>query len=201
MAIEIKQGPPAPPPRTTRATTAKKQPEPQITPEEAAAKRINARQQGVAGLGQIGVFITGIFGWKADAGTISMYAPQIGLEAAKLAETNEKLGAQLDRAAEMGPYAALLAIGVQFGVQIAVNHGWMKADKFGSGSAIMAPEQIIAEVETQQALEMAQRAEQLAAAKAQAAQRLQEARARRDAAEQAMNDINLDEYSQESVGV
>lgn len=200
MAIEIKSSP-APPPRNTRTTTPKKQTEPQLTPEEAAQKRITTRQQGVADLGQIGVFITGIFGWKADAGTISMYAPQIGLEAAKLAETNEKLGAQLDRAAEMGPYAALLAIGVQFGVQIAVNHGWMKAEKFGSGSAIMAPEQIIAEVETQQAIEMAQRAEQLAAAKTQAAQRLQEARARREQAEQVMQSINLDEYASETVGV
>jgi|SRR6185312_2988547 len=195
MALQI-QDAPAPPPRNqakkTAATPSKTVTKVQ-TPEEAAAARIKYRTEGAVGLGQIGVFITGIFGWKADAGTIAMYAPQMGTEAAKLAETNEKLGAQMDRMAEMGPYAALLAIGVQFGAQIAVNHGWLKADKFGAGSTIMDPEQIIAEVETQQAIEAAQRAEELAAQKVEAARRLQAARERREQAEQFMNEIQIPE--------
>jgi hypothetical protein len=191
MAIAIQNSPPPPPRRTTKSTAAKKT---AASPDDVQKKqeRIKYRQDGVIGLSQIGVFITGIFGWKADSGTLAMYGPQIGYEAATLAETNEPLGAQLDRAAELGPYAALLAIGVQFGAQIAVNHGWLKADKFGAGSTILPPEQIIAEVDTQQALEMAKRAEELAASKMEALRRLEEARARRAHAEDAMNNINIE---------
>lgn len=195
MAIAIQNSPPPPPRNAAKKTTARQPAKPPQDPEQAKQQRIIYRQNGVIGLGQIGVFITGIFGWKADSGTIAMYAPEIGKEAAELAESNEQLGAQLDRAAELGPYAALLAIGVQFGAQIAVNHGWLKADRFGAGSTIMAPEQIIAEVETQQALEMAKRAEELAASKMEALSRLEEAQQRRAQAEAQMNSINLETVS------
>ena len=191
MAIAIQNTPPPPPKRATATKRAAAQP--QVDPEQAKAQRIKYRQDGVIGLSQIGVFITGIFGWKADSGTLAMYGPQIGFEAATLAETNEPLGAQLDRAAELGPYAALLAIGVQFSAQIAVNHGWLKADRFGAGSTIMDPAQIIAEVETQQAIEMAKRAEELAAKKMQALKDLEAARQRHAEAEARINNINIPE--------
>ena len=129
------------------------------------------RNEGLMGLGQLAQGLCIMSGQYADAATIGRMFPPVALETAKLAEHYDWLAKPLDTIIEVGPFGALLAAVIPFGLQIAANHKLIDANKL-SGQGIVPPEiltaQMQAEVakmqadamrEQQQAMEEARRAQ------------------------------------------
>lgn len=87
------------------------------------------RAQGVKGLAQVGAGIalllgkaTGKDAYKADAVAIASAADEIADACVQTAKADPKFAAALDRVCAAGPYAALIAVAVGVGSQIARNH-------------------------------------------------------------------------------
>lgn len=96
--------------------------------------------------GAMRLFATGalLLGWHADAAAISMHAPKIAPEVAKIAENNEKVAAGLSWLTESGPYAELIEVTLVLGLQLAVNHGMFKPEKLAN-AGIQHPDALAAE--------------------------------------------------------
>lgn len=91
-----------------------------------------------------------LVGWHADAAAIGMHAEKIAPEIAKLAEQNEKIAAGLTWVAESGPYAALIEVCLTLGLQLAANHGLVKAEKLAS-AGVVHPDVLTAEMRARMA--------------------------------------------------
>lgn len=102
--------------------------------------------------GALRLFATGalLIGWHADAAAISMHAPKIAPEVAKLAENNEKIAGALSWLTESGPYAELIEVTLVLGLQLAVNHGMFKPEKLAN-AGIQHPDALAAEFRAQMA--------------------------------------------------
>lgn len=87
---------------------------------------------------QIGAFAATAVGLHADAAAISMNAENIAPEIAKLADSNPQIAKGLDWFAENGPYAALITACLPLVLQLAVNHGLVKAERF-AGTGVVNP--------------------------------------------------------------
>jgi hypothetical protein len=70
--------------------------------------------------------------WKADGATLIQFSQPFAEAAADLAEKDDRIAALLDRAAETGPYGAILFLAFQMGAQFAANHGYIKPGRFGT---------------------------------------------------------------------
>ena len=102
--------------------------------------------------GAMRLFATGalLIGWHADAAAISMHAPKIAPEVAKIAEHNEKVAQALGWLTESGPYAELIEVTLVLGLQLAVNHGLFKPEKLAN-AGIQHPDALAAEFRAQMA--------------------------------------------------
>lgn len=85
------------------------------------------RSEGLRGWAQIVSIGCLAKGWYADAGAIGIHGPTFCDEVARLGENDERIGKGLDWLAMSGPYAALMAVSMNFGLQLLVNHGRMNA--------------------------------------------------------------------------
>lgn len=113
MAVEISAT--APPATHSRPSSAGSNP-------SVLSRKTKQRAQDLTELGQLPAAGLVIFKQYADAGAVTKYWPSLSIEVAKLAEDNEKIADAIDKINEMGPYAALIAVLLPFGMQIAANH-------------------------------------------------------------------------------
>jgi hypothetical protein len=123
----VKDSPKPPPEKKTAA--AKTPPVPEL---------LKKRTEAVEGGFQIAAMIATAVGLHADAAAASMHAEAISPEVAKLADDHAGVAKGIDFIMENGPYAALLTACLPFGMQIAVNHGWIKAERL-PGSGVVNP--------------------------------------------------------------
>jgi hypothetical protein len=154
--MPISAAPPAPAvraPRATKTTTKSVQ---------EVKSKADQRAEGLLGIAQIGHSICLLGGQYADAGAIQHFAPNLCIETAKLGDRYEKFGASLDVLSEIGPFTAVLAAALPFGMQILANHGRLDADKL-AGSGVMHPDTLAAltkaEVDKQRAEALRQQRE------------------------------------------
>lgn len=127
----------APPKRAPRA--AESEPKPRARTAKGDKSRTTARPSvtlddaqraaGVAGLAQIGAGLalmygkaTGNLAFQADAVTIAGAAPQFADAAVQIARADPAFAARLDKVCASGPYAALIAVGVNVTLQCVRNH-------------------------------------------------------------------------------
>jgi hypothetical protein len=109
-----------------------------------------------------------MFGQVADAGACAQHGENISNEVAALAETNEPIAKAVDFITGVGPYAALIAAVLPFGLQILLNHGRIPnapiLAQFGVVPPQLMQQRAALEAEAQQAAMMQQFAEQQEAA-------------------------------------
>lgn len=114
------------------------------------------RQSGVQGLVQIGAAVCMLLdqrtpekniAFKADAITLANAADPIASAVVETAKHNQQFAAVVDKITAAGPYAALIGVGFQVGMQLAANHGVKAAQMMGA----LAPEDLVASVEQAQA--------------------------------------------------
>lgn len=115
-------------------TAAKKTPAKIIQGKTAQQAYTEAAEGGL----QIAAFAATAVGLHADAAAISMHAENVAPEIAKLAEGNAKVAAGLEWLTENGPYAALISACLPMLLQVAVNHGLVKAERF-AGTGVVNP--------------------------------------------------------------
>jgi hypothetical protein len=108
-------------------------PTPPQTPHE-------KRAEGLSGWAQLGAAILfQVPALRPDAAVVAHYGPAFAEEAANLADEDERAAALLDKISGMGPYAALVSILAQAGMQVAVNHGFMRPGFMGT----LPPEEFV----------------------------------------------------------
>lgn len=172
MALDL-SGAVKAPPRTTRAAT------------KAATQRsgkLAERHEAVTGLWQLAGFGCVIFRQYADAGAIGLHSGPITDELVSLSDKNEKIARAIDYLTEAGPYAGLIVAVMPLAMQIAANHGIIKAELAGS-VGVVPPQALDSQVRAdmartaQAALQQQQQAEQELAAMAQAMRDQQESEA------------------------
>jgi hypothetical protein len=152
------------PPRRARAVKAPVM----VQPEQTAR---SLREEGLQGLGALVQGVMNMAGQYADAGAIGMYFPGMSTEVAKLADVYEVIAKPVDLIIKVGPFGALIALGMPLVMQIAANHKLVDASRM-LGSSVVPPEvleaQMKAHIMRQQA--EAQREQAAALQEAQAAQ-------------------------------
>jgi hypothetical protein len=165
-------GAPAPPPaRGSKGST--KPPAGSKTLGSSAITQ--AREEGLAGLGQIATAVCVMTQNYADAGAFDMHFPGVAHEVAVLAEDNEKVANIVDRIVQVGPYAALLTATMPLVIQLLINHDRIKAEAAGLlGGKVMSKEALTAKVTADIERTRAQYMREAEEAKAEAA-RLREA--------------------------
>lgn len=124
--------------------TAPKHDKPRVGPAavldpEAAAGRRAGWVKGLSGWGQIGAagaFMlhqrTGQVAFKADAITIVQFTDPLSDALASVAEQDERAARLLDKICAMGPYSALVTVGLGLAAQLAANHGVKAAEMLGA---------------------------------------------------------------------
>lgn len=120
MALDLSG---ATPPPTRPGTSGSKRRTSSKAYEEALAEKRAERADGVNGLFQLGAFGFVMAGQVADAGACAEHGPRIANEAAALAEQNERVAKVVDYVTAIGPFAALFAAVMPFGLQLLLNHG------------------------------------------------------------------------------
>jgi hypothetical protein len=124
-------------------TTPIKAAEPEKTLREQREEAVNGIFQ-LVGLGAI------VLGQFADAGAIDLHAPAIAKETADLAETNEQVAKGTDMLLQVGPYAALIAVGMPLVFQVLANHNIIPWEKM-PGTNVVSPDILESRVKTQMA--------------------------------------------------
>lgn len=122
----------------------------------ADSKVLAKRTEGVEGGFQIVALAATAVGYHADAAAIGMHAEAISPEVAKLADENAAIAKGIDFITENGPYAALITVSLPLVLQLCVNHGLIKAEKF-AGSGVVNP----GVLEAQYKLRMTQKATEM----------------------------------------
>lgn len=129
---------PAAPPKVERVPKADTRPRTRTKPAKddkprtgpkTAALSSEQRAQGVKGLAQVGAAIALMFGkatkndaFQADAVTIASSADEMADACVQVAMADAAFAARLDRICNVGPYGALIAVGVGIVSQITRNH-------------------------------------------------------------------------------
>jgi hypothetical protein len=93
------------------------------------------------GLAQLGQGLCLLTGQYADAATVGRHWPNVAPELASIADEHDWLAKPIDILIEVGPFGALIAALVPFGLQIAANHGWVNADSLMSQGVV--PPQVL----------------------------------------------------------
>jgi hypothetical protein len=81
--------------------------------------------------------------WRADAVTIANAADSMAVACVEVAKANPGFAAALDKVTKVGPYGALLAVGLGVAGQLARNHGVKAGEMLGA----VAPEKLLAALE------------------------------------------------------
>jgi hypothetical protein len=100
------------------------------------------RTDALASLGQLAQVPLIATKQYADAGAVSMYWPNVASEIAKLADSQPAIAKLVDPLMQVGPYAALIAAGLPFLLQIGVNHKMISAGAMGTVPASTLSAQI-----------------------------------------------------------
>lgn len=135
--MPINAAPAAPPIRQPRATKSTK-------PVEPVKSKLEERTEGLMGMAQIGHAICIMTKQYADAGAVEHFAKPLCTEIAKLADGNDTIARGIDTFTAVGPYTALLTVGIQFTLQIAANHKRVDANML-AGAGIIPPDVLEAE--------------------------------------------------------
>jgi len=131
--------------------------------------KLAERREAVDGIFQLAGFGCIMMRQYADAGAIGMHSPPVATELVALSEKNESIARALDYLTEAGPYAGLIVAVMPLVLQIAANHGIVKAELVG-GAGIVPPAALESQVKADMARQAAealreqQRAEQELAA-------------------------------------
>src|SRR5579871_1525762 len=147
----------AAPPRKGTANRSSVAQQSQIQTTPTLSQKARERKEGLEGWAQIGGVVLIARGQFADAGALSIHAPAVITEVARLGDTHEPIARILDFFTMSGPYAALVGACVPLIAQIAVNHKLMSAIP---GMDILPPEALEAKVKAELA-EMAAKAIQM----------------------------------------
>lgn len=127
------------------------------------------RREGLEGIAQLAQGILSMTRQYADAATVGMHGPNIAREIASLADEYEQVAKPVDVLIQTGPFAALIAVLLPFGLQICANHKLIDASSM-VGSGVVPPEvleaQMKAEIVRMQTQAMKEQQEALAAAQA-----------------------------------
>ena len=117
---------PVTPPPAKKTTT---RPKSTVTAEKVDADIRKARHDSIIEFFDMGSAVACALGQFADDATIQIHAPNFAAEGVKLAERYDKIGAALDRFAELAPVAGLAATGVAFLLQLSVNHKMISVER------------------------------------------------------------------------
>jgi hypothetical protein len=112
------------------------------------------REEGLNGVGQLGIAGCLLAKQYADAGAIGKHWPRVSHELAALSDTNEGVAKVVDLVTEIGPYGALLLAVMPLIMQLAANHGMIKADNALGGDIVppaVLEAQMKADIATMQA--------------------------------------------------
>lgn len=148
-----------------------------------------ARRDGLLGLAQLGQGLCMVFGQYADAATIGTYFPPIAAELANVADGNDSIAKPIDFLIEVGPYGGLVAAVLPFALQVAANHGLVKAENL-AGQGVVPP----------QVLESQMKA-QVARMQADAMRQQREAVLEAQRVEAELNEMMRDEYAAQEARV
>lgn len=121
-----------------------RQPRTTKTKTEPVKPKVEERKEGLMGMAQIGHAICLMTKQYADAGAVEHFADPLCTEVAKLADSNEKIARGIDAFTAVGPYTALLTVGIQFTLQIAANHKRVDPNML-AGAGIIHPDVLEAE--------------------------------------------------------
>lgn len=110
--------------------------------------RNELRRDGMLGLAQLVQGGLLLFGQFADAGAIGQHFPPIASELSNIADTNETVAKPIDILIEVGPYGALIAAVLPFGLQLAANHRLINASML-AGQGVVPPEVLEAQMKAQ----------------------------------------------------
>jgi hypothetical protein len=111
-------------PITNTAPPAKTKPSTSSTVKKSSSVSITEqRTEALSGLGQIAQAVLIASKQYADAGALGIHWDNISREVATLAEKQESVAKLIDPLLQAGPYAALIAVVLPLGLQLAVNHG------------------------------------------------------------------------------
>lgn len=116
-----------PPPK--RPTTTPRKTTPTVTAAQIQAEVRQARHDTIIEAFDLLSAIAVGMGQLADGATLQIHAPSFASEGVKIAEKYDKVGAALDRFAEMAPVAGLAATAVGFLLQIATNHRMIPVER------------------------------------------------------------------------
>lgn len=86
------------------------------------------RAESINGFGQLGQAVLLMVKQPADAGAVAAHWPNISLEIAKLADTDERVARMIDNLETVGPYAGIITAVMPFALQILVNHDKLPAE-------------------------------------------------------------------------
>lgn len=110
------------------------------------------RLEGVKGFAQIGAGLCLMLdsrtpdsnlAWRADAVTLANAADPLAAACVEVAKNNASFAAVLDKVTKVGPYGALLSVGLSVAGQLARNHGIQAGEMLGA----VAPEKLLASLE------------------------------------------------------
>jgi len=144
MAVDLNASAVSAPPRSARASQAQ---------VKRASGKQQERRETAEGIFQLAGFGCIIFRQYADAGAIGMHSPPIVDEVIALSEKNTSVANALDYLAEAGPYAGLVIAVMPLVLQLAANHGVIKAE-MTSAAGVVPP----AALESQVKADMARQA-------------------------------------------
>jgi hypothetical protein len=102
--------------------------------------RLKVRASGLEDWFSIGGLYSVMRGQLADAQACEDHGSRISAAIAAYADENEKIGEYVDYIVQMGPVAALIAVTMPFVMQLAVNHGRLRAEGLGDASGVQPPE-------------------------------------------------------------
>lgn len=131
---------------TRRATAVNDPVYPQIE-EDHEMTLEERRTEAVGGAFQIAQYICLAFANFSDAGAIGRHAPLMTKETVALAGKNKQVASKVDLLIEIGPWTGIIAAGLPFVMQILVNHGIFKAEKFAN-AGVVTPESLEYEMKT-----------------------------------------------------
>lgn len=106
--------------------------------DKAAAQLEKDRTEGLmvlVSVAQSGCVITGQL---ADAGAIAVHGKPVATEIARLAAHDERIARMCDTLIAITPYTALIAAVMPLALQVAVNHGMIKAEAVSSLGVVTA---------------------------------------------------------------
>ena len=137
-------------------------------PKTRTTAKGNERREALDGFAQIIGFGCIVTRQYADAGAIGLHKDPIISELVDLADKNEKIARAIDYLTEAGPYAGLIVAVMPLAIQIAANHGLVKAELV-SGAGVLPPAALEAGVKADMARQAAAAIQQQREAEAELA--------------------------------